>query len=75
MPRAQAGVLIECDPTVKQLILKLDEQANHSILLEDLDDYRILVTRGQLEYLRKELESLLEENTYTSVMDLGQPRK
>ena len=60
---------------MKQLILKLDEQANHSILLEDLDDYRILVTRGQLDFLRKELESLLEENTYTSVKYLGQPHK
>ncbi|ORY83790.1 TFIIH subunit TTDA/Tfb5, partial [Protomyces lactucae-debilis] len=65
MPRAQAGVLIECsDPTVKQLILKLDEQAGHTILLEDLDAYRILVTKNQVDHVRRELDRLLEENTY-----------
>lgn len=82
MPRAQKGVLIEwyllslsvlgndltriSDPTVKQLILKLDEQANHSIVLEDLDQFRILVVEPQVGYLRSQLEVLLEENTYAA---------
>ena len=86
MPRAQKGVLIEwwvhwdagairtdkktSDPTVKQLILKLDEQANHSIVLEDLDQYRILVVEPQVPYLRQQLDILLEENTYAAGNDL-----
>lgn len=60
------------DPTVKQLILKLDEQANHSIVLEDLDDYRILVVEPQVAYLREQLEVLLEENTYAAGINAGQ---
>lgn len=51
---------------MKQLILKLDEQANHSIVLEDLDEYRILVVEPQVTYLREQLEILLEENTYAA---------
>lgn len=54
------------DPTVKQLILKLDEQENHSIVLEDLDQYRILVVEPKVAILRQELEKLLEENTYAA---------
>lgn len=58
------------DPTVKQLILKLD-QDDHTILMEDLDDQRLLVSANKLDYIRTELEKLLEENTYTSAIDLG----
>lgn len=54
------------DPTVKQLILKLDEQAMHSIVLEDLDAYRLLVVEPQVGFLKRQLEILLEENTYAA---------
>lgn len=54
------------DPTVKQLILKLDEQASHGIVLEDLDQYRVLVVEPQVGFLRQQLEILLEENTYAA---------
>lgn len=56
------------DPTVKQLILKLDEQAMHSIVLEDLDAYRLLVVEPQVGFLKRQLEILLEENTYAAGM-------
>lgn len=60
---------------MKQLILKLDEQANHSIVLEDLDQYRILVVEPQVGYLKQQLEILLEENTYAAGMRSGHEDK
>lgn len=48
------------------MILKLDEQASHGIVLEDLDQYRVLVVEPQVGFLRQQLEILLEENTYAA---------
>lgn len=47
-----AGVLIECDPSVKAIILKYDEE-RHDYIVEDLDDDRHLVIKeSQLENLK-----------------------
>ncbi|KAG4300605.1 hypothetical protein PCANB_003091 [Pneumocystis canis] len=65
MPRATKGVLIECDPTVKQIILNLDSQT-HDIVLEDLQE-RLLVHSQQLDRIRSELDRVLEENSFNSL--------
>ncbi|EEH17016.2 RNA polymerase II transcription factor B subunit 5 [Paracoccidioides brasiliensis Pb03] len=55
MPRAVKGVLIECDPSVKAIILKYDEE-RHDYIVEDLDDERHLVIKeSQLPYLKARL--------------------
>ncbi|EPY51615.1 transcription factor TFIIH complex subunit Tfb5 [Schizosaccharomyces osmophilus] len=64
MPRAQKGLLlVECDPTVKQLILNIDEKSP-GIVIEEIDDERLLVNEHRLEQIKAELERRLEENTY-----------
>ncbi|CAC22107.1 transcription factor TFIIH complex subunit Tfb5 [Schizosaccharomyces pombe] len=64
MPRAQKGLLlVECDPTVKQLILNMDEQSP-GIVIEEIDEERLLVNESRLEQVKAELERRLEENTY-----------
>jgi TFIIH basal transcription factor complex TTD-A subunit len=46
------GVLIECDPSVKAIILKYDEE-RHDYIVEDLDDDRHLVIKeSQLQNLK-----------------------
>ncbi|KAG4304432.1 hypothetical protein PORY_002142 [Pneumocystis oryctolagi] len=65
MPRATKGVLIECDPTVRQIILNLDSQT-HDIVLEDLQE-RLLVHSQQLDRIRLELDRVLEENSFNSL--------
>jgi TFIIH basal transcription factor complex TTD-A subunit len=55
MPRAIKGVLIECDPSVKAIILKYDEES-HDYIVEDLDDDRHLVIKeSQLQNLKERL--------------------
>ncbi|GAA90191.1 TFIIH complex subunit tfb5 [Aspergillus tubingensis] len=55
MPRAVRGVLIECDPSVKAIILKYDEE-RHDYIVEDLDDDRHLVIKeSQLQNLKARL--------------------
>ncbi|KAJ9200372.1 hypothetical protein DTO271D3_3937 [Paecilomyces variotii] len=61
MPRAVKGVLIECDPSVKAIILKYDEE-KHDYIVEDLDDDRHLVIKeSQLLNLKARLGRELDE--------------
>ncbi|EAS31875.3 RNA polymerase II transcription factor B subunit 5 [Coccidioides immitis RS] len=61
MPRAVKGVLIECDPSVKAIILKYDEE-RHDYIVEDLDDDRHLVVKeSQLQNLKMRLSRELDE--------------
>ncbi|EAW09979.1 TFIIH complex subunit TFB5 [Aspergillus clavatus NRRL 1] len=61
MPRAVRGVLIECDPSVKAIILKYDEE-RHDYIVEDLDDDRHLVIKeSQLQNLKERLGRELDE--------------
>jgi len=61
MPRAVKGVLIECDPSVKAIILKYDEE-KHDYIVEDLDDDRHLVIKeSQLQNLKARLSRELDE--------------
>ncbi|KAL2814159.1 transcription factor TFIIH complex subunit Tfb5-domain-containing protein [Aspergillus granulosus] len=55
------GVLIECDPSVKAIILKYDEE-RHDYIVEDLDDDRHLVIKeSQLQNLKIRLGRELDE--------------
>ncbi|EYE90796.1 TFIIH complex subunit TFB5 [Aspergillus ruber CBS 135680] len=61
MPRAVRGVLIECDPSVKAIILKYDEE-RHDYIVEDLDDDRHLVIKeSQLQNLKIRLGKDLDD--------------
>ncbi|KAI9926093.1 hypothetical protein ASPWEDRAFT_169957 [Aspergillus wentii DTO 134E9] len=61
MPRAVRGVLIECDPSVKAIILKYDEE-RHDYIVEDLDDDRHLVIKeSQLANLKARLGKDLDD--------------
>ncbi|EGE07704.1 hypothetical protein TEQG_06687 [Trichophyton equinum CBS 127.97] len=54
MPRAVKGVLIECDPSVKAIILKYDRLQNNEYIVEDLegDDRYLVVKESQLASLK-----------------------
>ncbi|OJI87779.1 hypothetical protein ASPTUDRAFT_137030, partial [Aspergillus tubingensis CBS 134.48] len=55
------GVLIECDPSVKAIILKYDEE-RHDYIVEDLDDDRHLVIKeSQLQNLKARLTKELDD--------------
>lgn len=55
------GVLIECDPSVKAIILKYDEE-RHDYIVEDLDDDRHLVIKeSQLQNLKIRLGKVRDQ--------------
>ncbi|KAL8646820.1 MAG: hypothetical protein Q9226_006700 [Calogaya cf. arnoldii] len=58
MPKAVKGVLIECDPSIKAIILKID-QDKHDYIVEDLDDQHLVIKESQLPRLKERLEEVL----------------
>ncbi|KAL8895396.1 MAG: hypothetical protein Q9192_003657 [Flavoplaca navasiana] len=57
MPKAVKGVLIECDPSIKAIVLKID-QDKHDYIIEDLDDQHLVIKESQLPRLKERLEEV-----------------
>ena len=53
----RAGVLIECDPSIKSIIVNIDS-VNHDFIIEDLDEERVVVKENMVALLKKKLESV-----------------
>ncbi|ODQ64913.1 component of the RNA polymerase II general transcription and DNA repair factor [Nadsonia fulvescens var. elongata DSM 6958] len=63
MPRAIRGVLIECDPSIRALILNIDSKT-HDIIIEELDDTHLMIDESKVDYVKVQLNKLLAENTF-----------
>ncbi|RKU49447.1 RNA polymerase-associated protein rtf1 [Coniochaeta pulveracea] len=59
MPRAIRGVLIECEPAIKAIIVMLD-RANNNFIVEDLDDTHLVVQESMLTLLKQQLDTELK---------------
>ncbi|KAH9047268.1 transcription factor TFIIH complex subunit Tfb5-domain-containing protein [Lactarius hengduanensis] len=55
--RAIRGVLITCDSAVKQILLTLDERPGQSFIIEDLDEFHVLIRADEEQRVRRELEA------------------
>lgn len=52
-----SGVLVECDASIKAIILKID-QDKHDYIVEDLDDHTLVIKENQLSSLKARLEEV-----------------
>ncbi|KAH9836020.1 RNA polymerase II transcription factor B subunit 5 [Teratosphaeria destructans] len=57
MPTRIEGVLVECDPSIKAILVKIDNDGEHAYIIEDIDDEHLLVKKEKHE----ELKQLLKE--------------
>ncbi|KAL2015622.1 hypothetical protein VTK56DRAFT_5100 [Thermocarpiscus australiensis] len=60
MVRAIRGVLIECEPAIKSIIVHIDN-ANNDIIIEDLDEQHLVVKENMVQVLKQKLEDRLRE--------------
>ncbi|KAG4419895.1 TFIIH complex subunit tfb5 [Cadophora malorum] len=60
MPRAIRGVLVECDPSIKSIIMKIDAQ-DHAFIVEELDDQTLVIKENMLSILKQKLDDILRE--------------
>ena len=54
----QAGVLVQCDASIKAIICNIDDQANHDFIIEDLDDETVFVKTDKLDELKRRLQEV-----------------
>jgi hypothetical protein len=58
--------LVECDPSIKAILIKIDTEHNHDFIVEDIDDEHVLVKnmkQDELKRLLKEVRSGLCGNS------------
>ncbi|KIY52178.1 hypothetical protein FISHEDRAFT_35845, partial [Fistulina hepatica ATCC 64428] len=51
------------DPAVKQILLMMNER--YSFIIEDLDDYHLVIKADEEYRVRTQLDAELEKNNYT----------
>ncbi|KAI1081247.1 RNA polymerase 2 general transcription and DNA repair factor tfiih component [Whalleya microplaca] len=60
MVRAIKGTLVECDPSIKSIIINIDSE-NNEYLVEDLDESHLIIKDNVLAKLKAKLEERLKE--------------
>lgn len=60
------GVLIECDPQMKQFILYLDEKQpiGSKLVLRDLDATHVFVESKYVDLIKSQIDDLMEQVNY-----------
>ena len=56
----KTGVLIECDPSIKSIIVNIDSN-NHEYIIEDLDEERVVVKENMVASLKQKLEDVRDD--------------
>jgi TFIIH basal transcription factor complex TTD-A subunit len=57
IPIKAAGVLVECDPSIKSIIIKIDSERN-DFVVEELDDQTLVIKEGKLVELKARLDDV-----------------
>lgn len=63
-------MLVKCDPSIKAIIMKIDSQHGHDIVIEDIDEEYILVKSQRIDDLKGLLKDVRAPNSYESSRDL-----
>ncbi|KAI1211744.1 RNA polymerase 2 general transcription and DNA repair factor tfiih component [Annulohypoxylon truncatum] len=61
MVRAIKGTLVECDPSIKSIIISIDSE-NNDYIIEDLDESHLVIKDNMVTQLKMELDKRLKEN-------------
>ncbi|KAK5120723.1 hypothetical protein LTR85_006081 [Meristemomyces frigidus] len=61
MPRAIAGVLVECDPSIKAILVKIDAEHHHDFIIQEIDDEHLLIQSDKHEALKQLLRDALKD--------------
>ncbi|XP_068926426.1 general transcription factor IIH subunit 5 isoform X1 [Petaurus breviceps papuanus] len=60
------GVLIECDPAMKQFLLYLDESnaLGKKFIIQDIDDTHVFVLAELVNFLQERVGELMDQNSF-----------
>ncbi|XP_037101203.1 general transcription factor IIH subunit 5 [Syngnathus acus] len=68
MVNVHKGVLVECDPAMKQFLLYLDETnaLGKKFILKDLDDTHVFILVEVVQTLQERVGKLIDQNSFTT---------
>ena len=55
-------MLVECDPSIKAILIKIDSEHNNEFLIEDIDDEHILVKSAKHDELKRLLKDVSRQS-------------
>lgn len=56
-----SGVLVQCDPSIKSIIVKIDSE-DHAFIVEELDDQTLVVKENMMTILKMKLDEVSSRN-------------
>jgi len=54
----RAGVLVECEPAIKSILVHIDSTHHHEFIIDDLDETHLFVKETMLQVLKQKLEEV-----------------
>jgi TFIIH basal transcription factor complex TTD-A subunit len=57
MLRIYPGVLVQCDPSIKSIIVKIDNE-EHAFIVEELDDQTLVIKENMMTTLKMKLDEV-----------------
>ena len=54
----KSGVLIQCDPSIKAIIVQIDKEERNEYIIEDLDDQTLVIKEDKLAGLKFRLDKV-----------------
>lgn len=54
-------MLVECDPSIKAIIIRINDQHKHDFIIEDIDDEHVLIKKDKHEELKLLLKEALKD--------------
>ncbi|ESO89498.1 hypothetical protein LOTGIDRAFT_125133 [Lottia gigantea] len=66
MVNVTKGVLVECDPAMKQFLLHLDEKnaLGRKFVIQDLDDTHLFISSDIIEILQTRIDDLMDKLSF-----------
>lgn len=53
-------MLVQCDPSIKSIISKIDNE-EHAFIVEELDDQTLVIKENMMTTLKMKLDEILKE--------------
>jgi len=66
LEKNQKGTLVQCDPSIKAIISKINEENGGLYISEDIDDETCLINTKKLDELKQKLKDVQHPSVHTS---------
>jgi len=66
MSSVRQGMLVTCDPTIKEYLLYLDKN-EMSFIFEDLDETHLFIDPTKKDWIQEKIDKLHEDNAFKPV--------